>query len=84
MSSDKSTASAIHYFSEQFVSTCEYCRVEYKTGNGAISQKLYETLTGIQTARLEDGGWTGIQTARLEDKKGWTLEVNWASSLTSE
>lgn len=38
-------------------------RVEYKTGNGAISQKLYETLTGIQTACLED-------------KKGWTLEVN--------
>ncbi|PRQ22172.1 branched-chain-amino-acid aminotransferase 6-like isoform X2 [Rosa rugosa] len=37
-------------------------RVEYKTG-GALCQKLYETLTGIQTGRLED-------------KKGWTLEVN--------
>lgn len=70
MSSDKSTASAIHYFSEQFVFICEYCRVEYKTGNGALSQKLYETLTGFQTARLED-------------KKGWNLEVYWASSPTS-
>ncbi|XP_062020635.1 branched-chain-amino-acid aminotransferase 6-like [Rosa rugosa] len=38
-------------------------RVEYKTGEGTLSQKLYETLTGIQTGRLED-------------KKGWTLEVN--------
>ncbi|KAM5549837.1 hypothetical protein ABKV19_000992 [Rosa sericea] len=37
-------------------------RVEYKTG-GALCQKLYETLTGIQTGRLQD-------------KKGWTLEVN--------
>ncbi|KAK9941732.1 hypothetical protein M0R45_007427 [Rubus argutus] len=38
-------------------------RVEYKTGEGALCQKLYETLTGIQTGRLED-------------KKGWTLEIN--------
>ncbi|XP_007201226.2 branched-chain-amino-acid aminotransferase 2, chloroplastic isoform X3 [Prunus persica] len=38
-------------------------RVEYKTGKGALSQKLYETITGIQTGRLED-------------KKGWTMEIN--------
>ncbi|KAL6213193.1 hypothetical protein ACLB2K_012640 [Fragaria x ananassa] len=38
-------------------------RVEYKTGEGSLCQKLYETLTGIQTGRLED-------------KNGWTLEVN--------
>ncbi|KAL6213189.1 hypothetical protein ACLB2K_012636 [Fragaria x ananassa] len=38
-------------------------RVEFRTGKEALSQKLYETLSGIQTGRLED-------------KKGWTLEVN--------
>lgn len=38
-------------------------RVEYKTGKGALSQKLYEVITGIQTGRLED-------------KKGWTMEIN--------
>ncbi|KAL6219112.1 hypothetical protein ACLB2K_012318 [Fragaria x ananassa] len=37
-------------------------RVEFRTGKEALSQKLYETLSGIQTGRLED--------------KGWTLEVN--------
>ncbi|CAL2279538.1 unnamed protein product [Prunus armeniaca] len=37
-------------------------RVEYKTGKRTLSQKLYETLTRIQTGRLED-------------KKGWTMEI---------
>lgn len=38
-------------------------RVEYKTGKEALSEKLYETLTGIQTGLIED-------------KMGWTLDVN--------
>ncbi|EXC04272.1 Putative branched-chain-amino-acid aminotransferase 7 [Morus notabilis] len=38
-------------------------RVEYKTGKETLSKKLYETLIGIQTGRVED-------------KMGWTLEVN--------
>ncbi|PON55143.1 Aminotransferase class IV [Parasponia andersonii] len=38
-------------------------RVEYKTGKEALSDKLYETLTRIQTGCIEG-------------KMGWTLEVN--------
>ncbi|KAM1760678.1 hypothetical protein ACFX12_003526 [Malus domestica] len=38
-------------------------RVEYNTGKGTLFHKLRETLTGIQTGRLED-------------KKGWTMEIN--------
>ncbi|KDP41566.1 hypothetical protein JCGZ_15973 [Jatropha curcas] len=37
-------------------------RIEYKTGGGSTSQKLYSTLVGIQTAVIED-------------KKGWTVEI---------
>ncbi|KAL3580343.1 hypothetical protein D5086_018178 [Populus alba] len=33
-------------------------RVEYKTGEGTVSEKLRRTLTGIQTGRIEDTmGW---------------------------
>ncbi|GLT66586.1 hypothetical protein SLA2020_389430 [Shorea laevis] len=38
-------------------------RVEYKTGVQSVSQKLYATLTGIQTGRIDD-------------KMGWTVEVD--------
>ncbi|KAF7802852.1 putative branched-chain-amino-acid aminotransferase 7 [Senna tora] len=38
-------------------------RAEYKTGSETVSQKLYETLVGIQTGHLED-------------TKGWTVQVD--------
>ncbi|XP_015576601.2 branched-chain amino acid aminotransferase 2, chloroplastic [Ricinus communis] len=38
-------------------------RVEYKIGEGTVSQKLHATLTGIQTGRTED-------------KKGWTVMID--------
>ncbi|PIA64653.1 hypothetical protein AQUCO_00100248v1 [Aquilegia coerulea] len=38
-------------------------RFEYNTGAGTVSQKLYSTLTGIQTGLLED-------------KMGWTVEID--------
>ncbi|KAL5729017.1 branched-chain-amino-acid transaminase [Ranunculus cassubicifolius] len=38
-------------------------RFEFSTGPGTVSQKLYSTLTGIQTGRIED-------------KMGWTVEIN--------
>lgn len=44
------------------------CRVEYKTGVQSVSQKLYATLTGIQTGRIDD-------------KMGWTVEVDWTLIL---
>ncbi|KAJ7946838.1 Branched-chain-amino-acid aminotransferase [Quillaja saponaria] len=37
-------------------------RTEYRTGAETVSQKLYETLTGIQSGRIED-------------TKGWTVEI---------
>ncbi|XP_043711883.1 branched-chain amino acid aminotransferase 2, chloroplastic-like isoform X2 [Telopea speciosissima] len=37
-------------------------RVEYRTGDGSVSQKLYLTLTGIQMGLIED-------------KMGWTVEI---------
>lgn len=39
------------------------CRAIYKTGSGTTSQKLYETLVGIQTGHIED-------------TKGWVVQVN--------
>jgi branched-chain amino acid aminotransferase len=34
------------------------CRVEYKTGEGTVSEKLCRTLTGIQTGLIGDTmGW---------------------------
>ena len=41
------------------------CRVEYKTGVEAVSQKLCAMLTGIQTGCIEDN-------------MGWTVEIDWA------
>ncbi|CAK7330293.1 unnamed protein product [Dovyalis caffra] len=38
-------------------------RVEYKTAEGTVSEKLYRTLTGIQTGRIEDN-------------MGWIVEIN--------
>ncbi|KAF6136733.1 hypothetical protein GIB67_020055 [Kingdonia uniflora] len=38
-------------------------RFEYKTGLGAVSQKLYSTLTAIQTGLIKD-------------KMGWTVEID--------
>uniref|UniRef100_A0A803PPV3 Branched-chain-amino-acid aminotransferase n=3 Tax=Cannabis sativa TaxID=3483 RepID=A0A803PPV3_CANSA len=38
-------------------------RVEFKTGDQTVSQKLYSTLTGIQR---------GV----IEDKKGWIVEID--------
>ncbi|KAF4401758.1 hypothetical protein G4B88_000806, partial [Cannabis sativa] len=38
-------------------------RVEYRTGKGALGQKLYERLAGIQTGFVEDN-------------MGWTLKLN--------
>ncbi|XP_010557542.1 PREDICTED: branched-chain-amino-acid aminotransferase 6 [Tarenaya hassleriana] len=38
-------------------------KIEYKTGSEALSTKLYEMLTGIQTGRLED-------------TRGWMVEID--------
>ncbi|XP_062105984.1 branched-chain amino acid aminotransferase 2, chloroplastic-like [Humulus lupulus] len=43
--------------------TYENKRVTYNIGKEVVSHKLYETLTGIQTGRIEDS-------------MGWTLQVN--------
>ncbi|OMO92149.1 Aminotransferase, class IV [Corchorus olitorius] len=38
-------------------------RIEYKMGEGTVAQKLYATLTGIQTGLIED-------------KMGWTVSID--------
>lgn len=38
-------------------------RMEYKTGEETVAEKLYAMLTGVQTGRIED-------------KMGWTVEIN--------
>lgn len=47
----------------------EKCRVEYKTGADSVCQKLYDTLVGIQTGRIED-------------TKKWIVQVDWAMGIT--
>ncbi|KAL5844634.1 hypothetical protein ACOSQ4_010592 [Xanthoceras sorbifolium] len=45
-------------------------RIEYKMGPGSVSRELYTTLVGIQTGLIED-------------KKGWTIEIQQATSSIS-